>query len=110
MQPHFSKNDKIIALMIDGGDLKIEGSEDNYSVGVSQAQSRKHHLKGIYPSNPLYEKILNLKEGQNIIFSAEVLKSSEIGLYDEYAKQNRGYVNQQTVFDVNFLEIKPITE
>jgi hypothetical protein len=100
-----TKKDKIIALIVDGGELKIEGSSDNYSIGISQAPSPKRKLKGIYPNNPLYEKILNLKEGSKIIFTAKVLKSEEIGLYDDNAKQHRGYLNQQTSFDVNFLEI-----
>ena len=103
-----SKKDKIILLVINAGINKYKDREDNYSIVIEQAQLPKRNLKGIYPNNPLYNKVLNLKEGQLIKFSAKVLRYEEIGNFDLNGKENREFDNEQTFIDVSFISIEPI--
>lgn len=100
------KSKKILILIIDGGTIKYDDGEDNYSLALAQAQSNKQGTKGIYPDNPIYDKVINLQEGQKIKFSAKVLKSDDYGIYGPTGKDYRKYDNQQTGFDVSFTAIE----
>ncbi len=106
------KAKKILILGVEGGEVKFEDSEDNYSLYLEQAQSKKQKTKGIYPNNPLYNKIINLKEGQKIKFSAKVLNSREEGIYGPNGKEYRKADHQGTNFDVIYtaIEIIPTEE
>ncbi|MEI6697286.1 MAG: hypothetical protein WCO13_14625 [Bacteroidota bacterium] len=106
------KTKKILILVVDCGIIKFEENEDNYSLYCEQAQSKKGKTKGLYPNNPVYEKVLNLKEGQKIKFSAKVLISKEQGNYDPVGKDYRNYDEQVTIFQVEFtkLELLPTNE
>ena len=101
-----SKKDKIIALTVDAGINKYEDREDNYSIIIDQAQSPKRNLKGIYPNNAFYNKVLNLKEGQLIKFSANVLRYEDYGGYGPKGKEYREFDNEQTLFEVSFTSIE----
>lgn len=100
------KAKRILSLMIDCGTIKFDDGEDNYAMTLEQAQMNKARTKGIYPSNPLYYKVINLKEGEKVKLSAKVLKSDEHGIYGPVGKNNRKYENQETGLEVEFTAIE----
>jgi hypothetical protein len=103
---------KILILIVDGGTKTFDDGEDNYALTLEQAQNTKQGTKGIYPNNAIYDKVVNLKEGQKIKFSAKVLKSDEHGIYGPVGKDYRKFDNQETGLDVEFtaVEILPTQE
>jgi len=100
------KTKKILILIVDGGTIKFDDGKDNYSLTLAQAQSNKQKTKGIYPDNSIYDKVIALKEGEKIKFSAKVLRADDHGIY---GLAGRDFDNQETAFDVEFtsLEVTP---
>ncbi len=107
-----TKKIKIISLVLSAGTIKFDGGEDNYALRLDQSPSKKQGTKGIYPTNPLYDKVINLKEGEKIKFSAKVLKSDEGRIGRPSGKDYRKYENQATGMDVEFtaIEVLPTTQ
>jgi hypothetical protein len=102
------KQKKILILIVDAGRVTFDDGEDFYSLALTQAQGSKRKTKGIYPNSLLYDKVINLNEGQKIKFSAKILLTEEQGLYGTSSKNHRKYDFQETSFDVEFTELDVI--
>lgn len=84
-----------INISINVGEKKLDKA--TYLASVVQEFSTKKNKRGIKPNSPLFEIVLGLKEGQQVVFSAKVKRTYE--LY--------GNNEQFTGFNIELTDIKP---
>ena len=72
------------------------------TIEADQATSKKYGYKGVVRSGALYEKMKNLKEGDKVIFSADVIDATD--------NTEKTGLNLSTLIHLKITDIKAVAD